>query len=51
MCSACVEETVERCLGRVKELQSLIARLHRLLTDQMIDLSDPAAGAVVQDDG
>jgi hypothetical protein len=51
MCSACVNDLVDRCCDRVGTMQSEIARLVFLLRNQAIKVSDPASNSHEKDFG
>lgn len=44
MCDVCINELVDRCVARIRELQSEVGRLQRLVQGEAIHVNDPAAG-------
>ncbi len=51
MCAACVDELVDRCIGRLRDAQSDVGALGRLLSTLKALSADPAIGACAEDHG
>jgi hypothetical protein len=51
MCGVCVDQLVDLLCGRVRELQSLIARLSADLDRERVWWAEPAAAQGGKDDG
>jgi len=51
ICASCTNDAVDRCVARIRELMSDVARLQRLVQGQAIVVTSIESGPAVEDHG